>query len=73
MGLLAKRDFPRIQFRNSVMVGDSITDMIFGKRLNMQTVLIDANCDIARAFHRMIDRRYHSLKEFATYIVQHCK
>ncbi len=40
MGILAKKDFRRISFRKSVMVGDSLSDMRFGKRLGMQTVFI---------------------------------
>jgi D-glycero-D-manno-heptose 1,7-bisphosphate phosphatase len=31
MGLLAKQDFPEIEFSKSIMVGDSISDMEFGK------------------------------------------
>lgn len=40
MGLKAKAEFPEIDFSRSVMVGDSSTDMEFGKRLGMITVLI---------------------------------
>lgn len=54
MGLMAKTDFPEIDFSKSIIVGDSITDMQFGKALGMKTVfisektredaLIDVNC-----------------------------
>ena len=40
MGLSAKKDFPEIDFKFSVMVGDSITDIEFGKKLGMKTVFI---------------------------------
>jgi D-glycero-D-manno-heptose 1,7-bisphosphate phosphatase len=40
MGLLAKKNFPNIDFSKSIMVGDSSTDIDFGKRLGMKTVLI---------------------------------
>lgn len=38
MGLKAKVDFPDICFENSVMIGDSVSDIEFGKRLNMKTI-----------------------------------
>ncbi len=44
MGLQAKHDFPDIDFKKSVMVGDSLTDMSFGEKLGMRNVLI-SDCD----------------------------
>jgi histidinol-phosphate phosphatase family protein len=41
MALQAKEDFPEIDFSKSVMVGDSDSDIEFGKRLGMLTVWID--------------------------------
>lgn len=41
MALKAKEDFPDIDFANAVMVGDSDTDIEFGKRLGMLTIWID--------------------------------
>ncbi len=41
MGLLAQKDFPEIDFSKSVMVGDSLVDMQFGKNLGMLTIFID--------------------------------
>ncbi len=40
MGLKAKSDFPEIEFSKSIMIGDSISDMEFGKNLGMKTVFI---------------------------------
>ena len=40
MGLRAKKDFLEIEFSKSVMIGDSISDMEFGKNLGMKTVFI---------------------------------
>ena len=40
MALMAKNDFPDIDFERSVMIGDSKSDLEFGKRLNMKTVFI---------------------------------
>ncbi len=40
MGYRAKKEFPSINFKKSVMVGDSISDIEFGKNLQMITVYI---------------------------------
>jgi D-glycero-D-manno-heptose 1,7-bisphosphate phosphatase len=41
MGMAARRRFPEISFRRSVMVGDAPSDMLFGKRLGMKLVFVD--------------------------------
>ena len=43
MGLKAKKDFPEIDFKKSIMVGDSISDMEFGRALGMFNVFITPN------------------------------
>ncbi len=40
MGLKAKEEFPEIDFNKSIMVGDSDSDIQFGKNLGMKTVRI---------------------------------
>ena len=40
MGLQAQAEFPEIDFKKCIMVGDSISDMEFGKNLGMTTVFI---------------------------------
>jgi len=40
MGLLAKEEYPEVIFEKSIMAGDGIEDMEFGKRLGMVNVLI---------------------------------
>ena len=40
MALEAKNEFPEIDFRQSVMIGDSRSDIEFGNRLEMITILI---------------------------------
>lgn len=65
MGLQAKKDFPEIHFKKSLMIGDSDTDMIFGKRLKMKTVFISDNLDEIRALYKYIDFTAKSLIEVA--------
>lgn len=66
MGLQAKEDFPDIDFEQSVMVGDSVSDMEFGQRLGMKTVLIATKEEELEAYKQLtVDRRYMALAEYA--------
>ncbi len=38
MALAAKNDFPNIDFSKSIMIGDSLSDMEFGKKAGMVTI-----------------------------------
>ncbi|MCE3260638.1 MAG: family hydrolase [Bacteroidetes bacterium] len=40
MALQAQKDFPQIDFSKSIIVGDSMSDMEFGRALGMKTVFI---------------------------------
>lgn len=40
MALKAKKDFPGIDFSKSLMVGDSLSDLQFGRKAGMKTVLV---------------------------------
>jgi len=42
MALEAKKQFPEIDFNKSIMVGDTDSDIIFGRNLGMKTVLIES-------------------------------
>lgn len=63
MALQAKSDFPEIDFERSIMVGDSISDMQFGKNAGMKTVLITVKNKIYDK-SELIDFRFESIKEF---------
>jgi histidinol-phosphate phosphatase family protein len=60
MAHLAKADFPEINFRKSIMVGDSDTDIEFGKRLGMLTIFIHPEKRSPEA-----DLSFKSLLEFS--------
>lgn len=60
MALKAKLDFPEIDFRKSIMLGDSITDIIFGSKLNMHCFLIGSLKDINNQY-----QTYLNLLEFS--------
>ena len=40
MALQAKKDFPDINFKSSIMVGDSMSDIKFGEKVGMKSFLI---------------------------------
>jgi len=65
MALKAKKDFPEINFKKSVMVGDSLSDMLFGKRIKMITVLLSENSTLSRENPSAVDWLFPSLKEFS--------
>lgn len=61
MALKAKEDFPHIDFNKSIIVGDSMSDMEFGRNAGMKTVYISDTVkqDV------MIDFNFKSLIYFA--------
>ena len=65
MALQAKADYPQIDFSKSVMVGNKLSDMEFGRNIGAATVFI-ASTNPETAFpHEQIDERFNSLYEFA--------
>lgn len=57
----ARKDFPQIDFKKSVMVGDSLSDMQMGKRVGMITVYITNSSEKLKE----ADFQFESLKAFA--------
>jgi D-glycero-D-manno-heptose 1,7-bisphosphate phosphatase len=56
MGLQAKRDFPEIEFSKSIMVGNTISDMEFGRRLNIAiNIFIPSTHPQLGVQHPMVD------------------
>lgn len=62
MGLAAKNDFPEIDFSKSIMVGDSLSDLEFGKKLGMKTIFISNEITDVPTNADFI---FYSLKDFA--------
>mgnify|MGYP001293400369 CR=1 FL=1 len=60
MAYEAQQMFPEIDFTRSIMVGDTDTDMQFGQRLGMKTVLIESQELVTEA----AELRFFSLSEF---------
>ena len=64
MALQAKAQFPEIDFSKSVLVGDSVSDIQFGKNLGMHTV------HITKSDVTMSDEKYASLFNWCSSIIQ---
>ncbi|MFW6019578.1 MAG: D-glycero-alpha-D-manno-heptose-1,7-bisphosphate 7-phosphatase [Bacteroidales bacterium] len=65
MALQAQKDFPEIKLKKSVMVGDTLNDMIFGRRLNMITVLVGKDQTLAQEHYEFVDYSFDNLLLFA--------
>ena len=65
MALTAKRDYPEINFSKSIIIGDSITDMLFGKRLGMTCFYIGEEIPLEES--GIIDAKFDSLYDCALY------
>lgn len=65
MALQAKEDFPEIDFRKSVIIGNSLSDMEFGKRMAMHTVFLTTKHDPYQLPHDLIDEQFPSLLSWA--------
>ncbi|MFT5169379.1 MAG: D-glycero-D-manno-heptose 1,7-bisphosphate phosphatase [Saprospiraceae bacterium] len=66
MAMRAKQDFPEIDFSKSIIVGDANSDMLFGKRLGMKTILIETNpTEVKKSSMINVDARFISLAEFS--------
>ena len=69
MGLQAQEDFPNIDFKKSVMVGNSLSDMEFGKRLSMYTVFLTTKHEPFSLPHDLINEQFDSLYAWATRLI----
>ena len=65
MGLLAKIDYPDINFSKAIMAGDTKPDMEFGRNLNMSTALIAENGSFEKVENAFVDLRFQGLQGFA--------
>jgi D-glycero-D-manno-heptose 1,7-bisphosphate phosphatase len=70
----ARRDFPDVSPQTSVMVGDSLSDIEFGRRLGMRTILIEGgperHKDGAQKAAALADKRFGSLEQAVAELLQ---
>lgn len=65
MAMQAQEDFRNIDFKKSVMVGNSLSDMVFGKRMAMHTVFLTTVHEPVSLPHDLIDQQFGSLKAWS--------
>ena len=65
MGLQAAKDFPEIDFTKAIMVGNTISDMQFGRNLGMQTIFLPTTRPEVDVNDERIDAVYGLLLAFA--------
>jgi histidinol phosphatase-like enzyme len=65
MAFHAKRDFPEIDFSKSIMIGNKLSDMLFGRTAGMYSVFAATTHPDVPFPHPDIDLRFDSLAEFA--------
>lgn len=65
MAQQAKELFPQIDFSKSIMAGNKLSDMRFGRNAGMFTVFIATTNPETEYPHELIDARFESLYDFA--------
>jgi histidinol-phosphate phosphatase family protein len=65
MALQALAQFPDIAFNKSIIVGDKLSDMNFGRNLGMHTVFLSTTHKEVNQADKNIDRVFDSLDGFA--------
>lgn len=68
MALLAKLDFPEIDFNKSIMVGNNLSDMYFGRNAGMKTVFVQTTHPDQPIPHPAIDLACKDLLNFASWL-----
>lgn len=63
MAIKAQQEFPEIDFKKSVIVGDGLHDMEFGRRLGMMRIFICPETEVPK--EKEWDERFDSLPAFA--------
>lgn len=65
MALQAKADYPAIDFSRSVMIGNNLSDMQFGKKMGMHTVFLHTTKEKIDLPHELIDEQFDSLASWS--------
>lgn len=68
LGLKARKQFPSINFKKSIMAGDTYSDILFGHRLSMITVLIGDDKNAAFEAADFLDYHFPDLISFARFV-----
>ena len=66
MALQAVVDYPEIDLGKSIMVGNNISDMLFGRNAGMKTVFLKTTSPDISIPNECIDLHFNNLDEFAS-------
>ncbi|MBC7827191.1 MAG: HAD-IIIA family hydrolase [Chitinophagaceae bacterium] len=66
MAYLAQKKFPLIDLKKSIMVGNNLSDMQFGRNAGMFTVHVRTTHPDIKLPHELIDMSFANLFDFAT-------
>ncbi len=69
MGLQAAKQFPSINFQKTIMVGNTMSDMLFGKNLGAYTVFLPTTRPEVDLRDTAIDAVFPSLRHFANALI----
>lgn len=69
MAIEAQKKFPPIDFRKSIMVGNNLSDMQFGRNAGMFTIHVRTTHPDILLPHELIDMSFADLLEFANAII----
>src|SRR5574344_27885 len=73
MALQARKDFGDVVLRDSIMIGDTKSDMLFGRRAKMKTVLVGDEKQVVLNYPHLIDYYYPTLLDFARQLPNLCE
>lgn len=65
MAMKAQEEYPQISFDKSVMIGNSRSDIDFGKKLDMYTILVGDKYPVDDKIYQIVDAYYQNLYTFA--------
>ncbi len=69
MAELALKDFPNIDLRKSIMIGNNLSDMEFGKKLEMFTIFLSTTkVKFSNLSTVPIDEQYDDLKDWYSHV-----
>lgn len=67
----AKNDFPQIEFAKSIMIGNNLSDMVFGRNVGMKTILLTTTLSpvkVELADKKLYDAKFSSLYKAAIFL-----
>lgn len=68
MGLLAKKDYPDVDFSKAIILGDTKGDMGFGRNLGIITALVAENGTFEEVDPELVDYRFNGVQAFVDFI-----